>query len=421
MFPDENRFDLIIVGCGPSGCTTALNLAATGLKIALIDKSTLPKAKVCGDALSGTVMKVLKDLPGNAYREFLEMPGILPSWGIRFFAPNQVVLDVPFVKNKNEQTLVPGVTCSRTHFEEFMLKKLEGYSNIQLFLGCTVKEIRVSHSTGEITVAGDAFHFTSNVVVGADGTNSIVGKKLAGNRVDLKKLCLGVRGYYSGVTELHEDNFIELHFIRELLPDYLWIFPMQGGIANVGLGMMSNRVKMSRVSPANVLKELLRSHPNLRSRFLQATLLGKIETHSLPMGPDKKRISGQGFLLTGDAASLIDPFTGEGIGNAMVSGEIAAKLLQRAFAENDFSKRFFQQYDHEIKTRIGKELKISSTIRKLVAFPSLFNFVAKKVNSREDLTELFSSMYYELEARKKLMNPLFYLTMVTDPLKTSSS
>jgi menaquinone-9 beta-reductase len=417
----ENHFDVIIVGAGPAGCTTAIRLAQSGLKIALIDKSKLPQEKVCGDALSGTVIKILQGFPGNAINEFLMIDGMLPSWGIRFVAPSQEKLDIPFVQNRNELTPAPGFVYRRYDFESFLVRQLQKNLNITLIPESKVTEIEYSLSQDRIVVSAGQTIFTSKVIVGADGVNSIVGRKLAGNKLNLSQFCLGARGYYQGVTELHPDNFIELHFIEELLPSYLWIFPMHGGIANVGLGMMHKWIRRTHNSPDKKLEEIIHSHPVLKERFANATLLGKVETHGLPLGPDKKRISGTRFLLTGDAASLIDPFTGEGIGNAMISGKIAAKFIHMAFEKNDFSEDCFRGYKDEINTKIGNELKTSATIRKLVSFPGLFNFVVKEANKRETLRTLFSSMYTNPEARKNLLNPLFYLRMVTDPLYTSSS
>jgi len=68
-----NNFDLVIIGAGPSGCTASLFLADSGLKIALIDKAVLPAEKTCGDALSGTVLRILKKIPGNCFDEFLSL------------------------------------------------------------------------------------------------------------------------------------------------------------------------------------------------------------------------------------------------------------------------------------------------------------------------------------------------------------
>ena len=351
---DPNHFDVIIVGGGPAGCTAGIHLAGTGLRIALLDKAILPNEKICGDALSGTVMNVLRKFPDQVYTDFLEIPGLLPSWGIRFVAPSQEILDVPFVQERTNETPVPGFTCRRADFDGFLIRQLEKYHNISLFPGTQINDVRVS-SGNQVIVSGKQFRFTSSVVVGADGVNSLTGKMLAGNKPDHKRLCLGVRGYYEGVTDLHPENFIELHFIRDLLPNYLWIFPMQGGMANVGLGMMPGQVMKSHISPARKLEELILCYPNLLARFSKARLIGKLETHTLPMGHDNNRISGTRFLLAGDAASLVDPFTGEGIGNAMISGEIAATFIRKAFSQNDFSEDFFRGYEEAIRNKIGKE------------------------------------------------------------------
>ena len=421
MPADVKHFDVIIIGAGPAGCTAALKLAPSGLKIALVDKDPLPKEKVCGDALSGTVMDVLRRLPEDAYNSFLQIPGILPSWGIRFVAPGSGILDVPFVWKKNDLTPVPGVTCKRLEFDRFLLSRIDKYPNVSVLSGTHTRNVELSSSGDLIIVSGDNFHFDGKVVIGADGLNSFVARQLAGHKPDSRNLCLGVRGYYKGVSRFHPDNFIELHFIRELLPNYLWIFPMQEGIANVGLGLMPAQVKDNHSSPAAKLEEILSSHPGLRDRFAHAQPIGKLETHGLPVGYDNRKISGTRFLLTGDAASLVDPFTGEGIGNAMLSGEIAAKHISSAFEQNDFSGDHFSGYDREVSRKIGQEIRLSKKIRKFAAYPGLFNFVVKKSNSSNKLKDLLCMMYSDAAMRKKLTDPWFYLMMVIDPLKTSSS
>jgi menaquinone-9 beta-reductase len=251
--------------------------------------------------------------------------------------------------------------------------------------------------------------------------NSLVGKQLSGSRPDPSNICIGTRGYYKGVTGFHPEHYIELHFLKELLPNYLWIFPMKEGIANVGLGMMPDQIKRSGMSVSENLSRILSTQPQLKERFENAVLTGDHQTHGLPMESMKKPLSGKGFLLTGDAASLVDPFTGEGIGNAMVSGEIASEIIADAFRKNDFSEKFLGQYDYIIDKKIRKELQLSRQIRKFATNAGLFNFVVKQVNKREKLRNLFCAMYTDLEMRKKLTSPAFYLKMVTDPLKTSSS
>jgi menaquinone-9 beta-reductase len=422
MVMEKNRFDVAIVGGGPAGCTAALYLAQTGLRIAVIDRSSLPAHKVCGDALSGTVLRVIKDLDPGIYCEFMDLPAILPSRGIRFVSPGGFILDLPFAPGENQDAPVPGVTCNRREFDGFLVSLLGRHSNISLFPGRYVKKVSVSHDEGQVTISGEGFSFYSQVVVGADGANSIVGRCLSGNQADRKKLCLGVRGYFKGVTELHPENFIELHFIKELLPGYLWIFPMIDGKANVGVGFMPGKLPGKGISADSRLLNIINSYPALKNRFTKASLQDKTEAHILPLGPDNKNLTGERYLLLGDAASLVDPFSGEGIGNAMVSGKIAAGFIKEAFMKNDFSASFFnKKYEDEIRKKLVHELKTSKIISRLVSMPALFDFVIKRVNSNDRLKNLFSEMYSSLDVRKKLKDPLFYLTMVTEPRKTSSS
>ena len=141
-------------------------------------------------------------------------------------------------------------------------------------------------------------------------------------------------------------------------------------------------------------------------------MAGKIESHGLPLGPDSKAISGKGFLLAGDAASLVDPFSGEGVGNAMVSGEIAANIIKTAFTANDISAGFLSKYDNLIRKRMWRELKTSKTIQKLCSYPALFNFVVNKANRNTEFREMFTKMYTSQDVRDKLKSPGFYFRML---------
>jgi flavin-dependent dehydrogenase len=261
-------------------------------------------------------------------------------------------------------------------------------------------------------IKGEKEDLKCRMIVGADGTPSTVGRILAGHSLNHKQYCLGVRTYFSGVSGLHPEKFIELYFLEELLPGYLWIFPMNDEITNVGLGVPYEKMKTAPESLSSMLQKIIHTHPSFSSRFADAVMTGKIETHGLPLGPDPKSISGNGFLLAGDAASLVDPFSGEGIGNSMVSGEIAAEVIREAFSKNDFSSGFLKQYDERINKRLGRELKTSQRIHDLCAHPALFNLVVKKANRNKELKEMFTGMYTSQDLRDQLKNPVFYLKIL---------
>jgi flavin-dependent dehydrogenase len=107
-----------------------------------------------------------------------------------------------------------------------------------------------------------------------------------------------------------------------------------------------------RINLKKILKALIENNPHLSNRFKNAKPLEVAKGYGLPLGSRKRRISGHRYLLLGDAASLIDPFTGEGIGNAIRSGRVAADHIIQAFKVNDFSRSFNTAYDNEIYRKI---------------------------------------------------------------------
>ena len=117
-------------------------------------------------------------------------------------------------------------------------------------------------------------------------------------------------------------------------------------------------------------------------------------------------------MLCGDAAMLIDPFTGEGIGNAMFSGLYAANQVELCLQQNNFSASFMKQYDDELYHRLWSELLLSYRMQQLVNFPSLFNFVVRKANSNKLLSETISCMFEDLDMRARLKDPMFYFKLL---------
>jgi len=123
-------------------------------------------------------------------------------------------------------------------------------------------------------------------------------------------------------------------------------------------------------------------------------------------------ISGNRYLLAGDAAFLIDPFTGEGIGNALYSGRMAANQAAKALEANDFSAAALADYDKEVYRVMGPELSISHRLQKLVKYAWLFNLLVKISIRNKQVKELLYCMFYEVDLRKKLAKPSFYIKLL---------
>ncbi len=396
------------MGAGPAGCACAYALRNESLKIALIDKETFPRDKICGDALSADVVNQLYRMDealGERFKNFFEKQ---ESHGVRFFAPNGNMLDIDFSNEKHGGAA--GYISKREHFDNFLFKQVKDLKKIEFFTESKVDRIRVEDDLVKLLV-GDT-KLEASMVIGADGAHSIVNKCLGKIKLEKNHYCAGLRQYYTGVKGFHVRGHIELHFIKDVLPGYFWVFPLPNGEANVGLGMLSSEVNRKKINLKAKLKELIEDHPVLKNRFKNAKPLESVKGYGLPIGSKKRPISGEHFLLLGDAASLIDPFTGEGIGNAIRSGRIAADHIINCFKSGRFDADYNTNYDKVIYHKMWNELRLSRGLQKLLKFPRLFNFVVRKANKNQSVKLLLTSMLDDVDLKKELVKPSFYFKLL---------
>lgn len=402
------KYDVLIIGAGPAGCSCAFQLSGKGLNIALLDKETFPRDKICGDALSADVVNQLFKMDGSLAEKFLSLQEKKPSNGVRFFAPNGTMLDIDF--KVSNQANASGYISKRTHFDNFLFQQVLELSDVTVFQGETVKMVVCDDNEATVTTKDRIFN--ASIIIGADGANSIVNRQLAQNKLNKNHHCAGLRQYFENVEGFHPQNHIELHFYKDILPGYFWIFPLPNNQANVGLGMLSSEVAKQKINLKEKLSEIIETHPNIKIRFKNAKALESIQGFGLPIGSQKKSISGNRFLLLGDAASLIDPFTGEGIGNAIRSGRIAAEHILCVKKANKFDAAFNKKYDIEIYAKMWNELRISRSLQKLLYYPWLFNFLVKKAYKNKSVRTLLTSMLDNVDIKQELLKPSFYFRLL---------
>lgn len=409
------NYDLIVVGAGPGGATAAALAAGRGLRVLLIDRARFPRDKVCGDAISGKSLDVLEELD---LVDRVAANDSLDCWGVVFSGPGGSEVAIPFAQNGDARP-APGFVCAREHFDALLLHRaLE--LGAELRDGTTVEDvivkgdrvcgIRVRGTRVGTGAAGEPIH--APIVIGADGAYSAVARALGIQQLNERHYYAGVRTYYEGIGNFHGRNYIELHFIDEAIPGYFWIFPMADGRANVGMGTLSARIKRYDLK----LKELLAAavnSPRFADRFDGARQVGKLAGWGMPLGSAPRPLSGSGWMLVGDAASLIDPFTGEGIGNAMLSGGLAAGWAAKALKHSDASAAFLKGYERAVHEALDSELRLSYTLRRLERWRWLLETVIRKAGRRPEIAATISSMFDDVGARRKLASPLFYLRVLT--------
>ncbi len=408
------KSSILVLGAGPAGATASLFLSKAKIKHTIIDKAVFPRDKICGDALSGKVLPVLKKLNVDLIPQLLvHNNNCTGSNGILFASPNGKTLEVPFKPVTTSINHPPGFVSKRMDFD-YSLVKLFDTAYCNFIQNTEIKKAERINGNVQLTTSNGKI-FETQLLIACDGAHSVA-NKLLGNehKLEPEHYCGGIRAYYKNVAGMHQQNFIELHFINELLPGYFWIFPLPNGMANVGAGMLTKSISKKKVNLKEAMLKAIKENPTIKNRFKNAELVGKIEGWGLPLGSKKRKISADNILLCGDAASMIDPFSGEGISNAMYCGMRAAEKAEAALQQNNFSAQFLFEYDKIVYNRLWNEFRLSHTLQKLCNYPRLFNFVVNKANKNKTVSETISSMFDDVDLRKKFRQPSFYFKLLFD-------
>jgi len=417
--PDSGSdFDCIVVGGGPGGSAAASYLAMEGKNVLLIEKGVWPRDKICGDAVGGKSLSHVKAL---GIKATLESTPHFRVTGIVFSSPNGSDVTVP-LPEEDVARLEAGYSLPRQQFDWLLFHRAtelvleNGGSVIQ---GAMVTE--VFDDDGKITGVeigiggkrGEKRTYTAPWTIGAGGYQCPVARKIVKELakeelVDRMHYCGGYREYWSGVKgcEGNAGN-IEIHFVDTVVPGYFWLFPLGGGKVNVGIGMVMGLLDKQKKKLKSLQADVIANHPLFKERFADAELIeGTSKGWQLPFGSPRKgeknqprRAYAPGALLIGDSASLVDPFSGEGVGNALVSGEMAARHVM----EN----RGGVEYQEELWAALGPELTNSFKMQKMSRRKWLLNWFVGKAGRKPVIQEMMTEMIASKEAQENLHSKWF--------------
>jgi menaquinone-9 beta-reductase len=377
--------DVIVVGAGPSGSTTAYYLAQAGLDVLLLEKTRFPREKVCGDGLTPRGVKTLVAMGISVS----EQDGWVRNKGLRVIGAGKR-LELPWP----ELSSYPGygLVRPRTDLDQMLARRAE-HAGARLLEGVTVTGPVRHERTGRITgvVAKDANGertYRARVIVAADGNSSRLSVAMGLRKRDDRPLGVAVRTYYQ--SPRHDDDYLEswldLWDGDRLLPGYGWIFGMGDGTSNVGLGLLNTSAAFGNTDYHALLRKWLAGMP-AEWGFTEENRTQPIRGAALPMGFNRTPHYYQGLLLVGDAGGMVNPFNGEGIAYAMESGEILARTIAQALARARpaETERVLAGYPRALREAYGGYYTAGRAFVKAIGQPTLMRFATKHAMSRPAL------------------------------------
>jgi geranylgeranyl reductase family protein len=370
--------DVIVVGAGPAGSTTAYYLASAGLDVLLLEKSRFPREKVCGDGLTPRAVKSLV-----AMGVPIDEQGWLRNKGLRVIGAGQR-MELPWP----ELSSYPGYGLVRTRadLDQTLARRAE-QAGAKLLEDTAVAGPAVDDRTGRISgvKTSDERTYLARTVIAADGNSSRLAMKMGLERRADRPLGVAVRTYYK--SPRHDDDYLESWLdlwdgpagkAGRLLPGYGWIFGMGDGTSNVGLGLLNTSQAFGNTDYRAMLRKWLAGMPE-EWGFTEENRTEPIRGAALPMGFNRTPHYHRGLLLVGDAGGLVNPFNGEGIAYAMESGEILARTVVQAFARGraDQTERVLAGYPQALRQEYGGYYAVGRQFVKLIGRPGLMRYATK--------------------------------------------
>jgi len=333
--------DLLVIGAGPAGAAAAIRAARGGARVAVFDKATRGRDKVCGDGLTPRAVGALEalDIP-------LDEAHLIA--GLRMIA-NSTVRELPWP----DGTRFPnrGAVWRREHLDAALIDAAVSAGAEVIWDTEALPHIDGGRVVG--VKAGGASYKAPLTIV-ATGPPGTVAKMLGNERVPDEPFGLAIRAYAE--SPRHADRHLEACLtLRDSdgspVPGYGWIFPAGDGTVNIGAGALSTMKGFKKLN----LNTLVDSYYNsVRESWSLGPLLDRPRAARLPMSAQRRH--GPGWLAIGDAAGLINPMNGEGIDYGLESGMLAADLFLSDPATAP------ERYDIEVGKMFDAFLSTSSAI-----------------------------------------------------------
>jgi geranylgeranyl reductase family protein len=379
----ERHTDVLVVGAGPAGIAAALTAHRKGLSVRVIDKAVFPRDKCCGDGLTTGALRLLEQIGLR--------PESVPSWKVcrdvvlRSPSGREVMLRLPehgqFAAIATRMDLDAALV---THARNEGIPIAEGVA----FTG-------IEHTANGHRVTTSQETLTSQVVIAADGMWSAVRKATVPEPTTYLGEWHALRQYAHGVTGPAAERLF-VWFEPELLPGYAWSFPLADGRANLGFGILRG----GRLSPGEMkpLWHELVQRPHVRAALGDTAVIDdKVSAWPIPARVTSSKLSHRDVLFVGDAARVTDVLTGEGIGQALLSGILAGSASA--------TRRPGHTYERAMRRHFFADHRMSSVLGRILANEKFARAALRVVDGGDWRRERFVRWMFEDEPRAIAVTP----------------
>lgn len=377
--------DVLIVGGGPAGASSAFQLARRGVRVRVLERARFPRAKPCAECLSPQASRILYDM--GVLHELETQGAHLRGMIIR--APNGAMARGDYAAAHGFRAFRDrGLAIRRELLDHVLLRRARE-------AGVHVDErMRVADVTRDaqgavrgvavLDASGARADLRADVVVGADGLHSVVARRLGLARMAMWPRRISLVAHYREVRGVSE--YGEMHVEAD---GFVGIADVGDGVTTVAAVFPARRAREISGDRAGFLDRWIASKPHLAGRFADATRDGPAWAIG-PFASHARRASHPGALLVGDAADFFDPFTGEGIYSALRGGELVADAVVAALGASSArdAARAFQRYERARRDEFGGKWWVERLISAGVASPPIANRATRALSARKHLADL---------------------------------
>jgi flavin-dependent dehydrogenase len=398
--------EVIVVGGGPAGSSTAWFLAQAGFDVLVVDRAKFPRDKPCSEYTSPQAARILDAMGALS---IVESAGAEKLAGMTVTSPAGMTIRGDFAGDHGYRGYRDhGLALRRTILDEILLRRAEA-GGARVREGVKVNDVARSPDGRicgvQVTDAGNGpRELRSKLVIGADGLRSVIGRRLGLIKTGWPRR-IALVAHYRGVSGMNDAG--EIHLDAR---GYSGLANVGGGVTNVAVVVPASRSGEISGDRTAFFEEWFASRPHLAPRFATAERVSPVRATG-PFASAAKTAWSPGAALVGDAADFYDPITGEGVYAALRGGELLAVHAANALRADDGGNRALTEYDRARRREFSGKWKIEKLVAASLVSRFAMNRIVRVLAGNKDMADLFVGVAGDFIPARAILNPAFFLKL----------